>query len=849
VKGFFSGIDYLAPKKIKREKKEEITDPCEKCGLYKSCLSPKMKYSGEGRKGVLIIAEAPGKSEDEYIEEYINPLFPNDREIIRRGKQLIGQAGNLLAENLNNLGYDLDRDFWKINSVNCRPPDNRKPSKKELQYCKPKVQEAIDELKPKFIWLMGGTALESYYMNNFSDLSIARWRKRCIPDNGKWIIPLYHPSFVLRNQDEKLKMVFREDLKWALSCLKRNVPEPLDYQSGIYILDEQKAIKVLKDNDWWEVVFDYETNGLNPWKEESPEVFSVSVSPNNRYTYSFKMTDKIRPYWINFLKNENIQKIVHNLKFEDKWSRVVFGIQPQGWVWDTMVSQHILDSRKKVCGLKFQTYVRYGVKEYDKDIKQYVKDWSKAPLEKVLRYGGADAYFTRLLYEDQKKEFERRKHLQKGNKLFFKGNLALADVESNGICIDLNHYVREEKRLTRKIDRLKEKLTTGEEAIAFRNQFGKDLDIGSPNDLRKLLYDVLKVPVTKQTVHANNSVDQEVLEGMNVPFSNSLIQYRKLLKTRDTYLAQFARETCQDGKLHPSFNLHLVKTYRSSSDSPNFQNIPVRDEEAKKITRAGIVPSKGHKILEVDYGSLEVRIMACYAKDPVLIDYLKSGKDMHKDEAKHTFIFTDQEWNQLEKQQAKDIRFYAKNQKVFPYFYGSWFKAAASNLWSMVDELKVKSHLKQQGIKTYYDFENHMQKDEKRFWNKFSVFKDWQEGVEEEYLRKGKISYLTGFEVDGYLTKNELLNYRIQGSAFHCLLWSLIDLNTKLKNMKTKIIGQIHDSIVFDLFPQEEEEVIFLCKETMTYFLPQKWNWINVPLEVEFEIAEIDQAWYYKKGI
>lgn len=834
MKGFFSGIDYSAPKKIKREKKEENLDPCEKCGLYKNCLSPKMDYSGEGRKNILIIAEAPGKTEDE------------------QGVQLVGQAGELFKENLNNLGFDLDQDFWKINSINCHPKGNRKPNKKELQWCKPRVQKVIDELNPSFIFLMGGVALESYYMNDFSDLSITRWRKRCIPDseNNIWVIPLYHPSFVLRNQDEKLKMVFREDLKWALSCLNRKSLPVLDYQINV-ILDEKQASAILYSifNTKREIVFDYETNGLNPWKE-NPNVFSVAID-DGIGSYSFKMTDGLKEGWSSILADPKIKKIAHNLKFEDKWSRVCFGVQPQGWVWDTMVSQHILDSRKKVCGLKFQTYVRYGVKGYDKDVKQYIKDWAKAPLEKVLRYGGMDVYFTRRLYEDQKKEFQRRKHLQKGNKLFFEGNLALADVESNGIPVDLNYYAREEKRLTRKIDLLKSKLTTGREAIAFKKQYGKDLDIGSPNDLRKLLYDILKVPATKRTVHDNNSVDQEVLEGMDIPFSNSLIQYRKLLKTRDTYLAQFAHEACQDGKLHPSFNLHLVRTYRSSANSPNFQNIPVRDEEAKKITRAGIFPSKGNKILEVDYSSLEVRIMAVYAKDPVLIDYLVSGSDMHKDEAKCTFIFTDQEWNELEKQQAKDIRFYSKNQKVFPYFYGSWYKAAASNLWSMIDELKIKSHLKQQGIKTYYDFESHMQKDEQRFWNKFSVFKEWQEGVEEEYLRKGKISYLTGFEVDGYLTRNELLNYRIQGTAFHCLLWSLIQLNNWLKTneYKTKIIGQIHDSIVFDLYPQEEKQILSLCKKIMTDGVKENWEWVNIPLNVDFEMTQIDQAWYYKKGV
>lgn len=1190
MKGFFSKTEIIGQ-----------TDNCQRCGLHKGCQSPRMGYTGQGEKGVLIIAEAPGKTEDE------------------KGIQLVGQAGELLRRHLSNLGLDLDRDFWKINTVNCRPPGNRKPSATEIKLCKPRVIEAIKKLNPKFIWLMGSVALESFYMGDFDDTSITPWRKRCIPDYDfrAWIMPLYHPSFILRNKDEKLTATFRRDLEWAVSCLSKDrvrssSTSDVDTQYDSFIrsvhplYDANEIKNILKFKNQSFISFDYETSGLNPYKG-NPKIPFVSVS-NGDSAYAFRITDEIVPDWKRFLTNADIKKIAHNLKFEDKWSRVVFGVKPRGWHWDTMVSQHVLDGRKRTTGLKFQAYVRYGIKGYDKEIEKYKKDWTKAPVDKALLYCGMDSLLTFNLFVDQIKEFDENPYVQSGNDLFFKGNLALADVENNGICVNTQHYLDENQNLDLQIRVIEKGLMNSGEARLFKNKFNKTIDLGSAKDLRGLFYDIKKITPPKQTVKGQDSVDHSVLVDINTEFSNKLLELRKLNKIKDTYLSQFLRETCDDGKLHPSFNLNMVVTYRSciakgtkilavkdfikypdgvpieeikagdfvycfddnlkpvirkvlwagktghrkvirlhwgtrghkgyvdvtpehllrhisgeyiradefikkskeisfgklrsyrpsvlsirriedelfctgninksnrgllehrfiyenlignlkkdevvhhkgidhlnhelsnlekctrkehslyhsqfipkdkqrlglerawensrngiykpkkgfensnslrlskfaclrilsdsggkwskikfdfttfkiylryhkidyklvklrydkngkyiskkrlielskqgihvcvvtlghnyyklkklydlygipferkwgnqfgsfvpnnhkilrmeildkkvdvydleveefnnfianeicvhnSSDKPNFQNIPVRDENAKLVTRAGIIPTKGNQLLEVDYSALEVKVIGCVSKDKVLIDYIKSGADPHKDEAKNLFLFDNDEWDSLEKDNAKEIRFYAKNQKVFPYFYGSFYKGCAGNVWPLIDQLKVKKHLRNKGIKSYYDFEEHCRVDENRFWNKFIGVKEWQNQTEEFYLENGYIEYVTGFRSDGYLTRNDLFNWPIQGPAFHCLLWSLIELNRELKKYQTKIIGQIHDSIVFDMYPPEKKMVINLCKGIMTKRIKRRMPWIIVPLEVEFEMTEIDQAWYYKKEV
>lgn len=823
MKGFFSKDDVIGQ-----------TDNCQRCGLYKKCQSPRMEYTGLGEKQILIIAEAPGKTEDE------------------QNKQLIGSAGQLLRNNLSNLGFDLDRDFWKINAVNCRPPDNRKPTATEIKLCKPRVLDAIKKLKPEFIWLMGNVALESFYSEDFDDTSITIWRKRCIPDYDfkSWIVPLYHPSYIQRNQDQKLTKIFNDDLKCAVDCLKKGeLVKQKNYEDLVFsVYREDIVIDILdKITKQDYVTFDYETSSLNPYKG-TPKIFFASVSSGD-YSYAFQITNAILPEWRSFLENPNVKKIAHNLKFEDKWSRVVFGVQPKGWYWDTMVSQHVLDGRKKTTGLKFQAYVRYGLKNYDKEIERYKKDWTKAPVDKALKYCGMDSLITLNLFQDQLKEFGENPHLKKGNELFFQGNLALADVENNGIPVDTQHYIDEDYTLSGEIKDIEYWLMNSYEAVQFKNKHKRNIDLGSANDLKDLFYKILKLPSMKSTVKGNASVDHSVLVDMNTEFSIKLLELRRLEKTKGTYLAQFLRETCNDGKLHPSFNLNMVTTYRSSSDKPNFQNIPVREEKAKRITRAGIIPSKGNQILEVDYGSLEVRIIACLSKDQALLNYLINGGDLHKDEAKELFLFSNREWEGLDHDNAKEIRFYAKNQKVFPYFYGSYYLGCAGNVWPLVDKLKVKAHLKRKGIRTYDDFERHCEKDERRFWGKFVGVREWQKKTENFYLEHGYVEYITGFRSGGYLTRNDLYNWIVQGPAFHCLLWSLAELNKTLSKYKTKIIGQIHDSIVFDLYPPEKELVMNLCKGIMTKRLRKKWPWLIVPLEIEFEITEIDGSWYTKKEV
>lgn len=301
----------------------------------------------------------------------------------------------------------------------------------------------------------------------------------------------------------------------------------------------------------------------------------------------------------------------------------------------------------------------------------------------------------------------------------------------------------------------------------------------------------------------------------------------------------------------------------NSSEKPNFQNIPKRDKEAMDITRNAIYPKPGHQLLEVDYSGVEVRIGECYHHDPTMRKYIEDPtSDMHGDMACQIFML-----DKLDKSIPSNntMRQAAKNGFVFPQFYGDYYKNCTENIackwcglpkgrWKKGEGIEhdgghISDHLIVNKIDSYSKFEDHIKKIEDDFWNRrFKVYSRWKEKWWESYQDDGYVSMYTGFRCSGIMRKNECINIPIQGSAFHCLLWSFIQVDkiSREQNWKSRLIGQIHDAMVLDVHPDELDMVaetvhIITCKD-----LPEHWKWINVPLEVEAEVCPVDGSWNEK---
>lgn len=799
---------------------KEYKHDCSFCGLDKGCLSPYMPVTGEGRKKILIIGEGPGQKED---EENI---------------QFIGQSGQFLRKSLVTNRIRIEKDCWKTNAVRCRTPNNRTPSIKEMNCCRNHIFQAIDELRPEKIFTFGKTALQTLMQGQESVTDIEKWIGRKIP-NQKWscyIYPMYHPAYLIRNSDDVvLYTLFEEHLIDAvydepnLGCFSSKI-----FEGITTITHSLGAIIFLQGINSFEtdVAIDIETIGLSPYTEKA-KILSIAFSFKGQ-TVSFPLFDdkEFLRELRRFLQGKN-RKIAHNLKFEDKWIYEKLGYRVKNWIWDTMIGAHTLDNRPGITGLKFQAGINYGYFGYDAPIKKYIKNMDECPQEEMLLYNAKDALFTFMLYEQQSKELKEHK----GFSLFMEGITALSQIEINGIQINEEYYKKRTTELLHRIQHLKKEIQGNKEITSY---WKKEFNPRSSLQLRELLFNHLGIKPKKETIKGNPSTDISVLETINHPLVRKIARMRKLEKIQGTFLANIMNNA-NKGVLHPSFDLHTTRTYRSSSSNPNFQNIPKRDETAQKIIRSGIIPRKGNILMEVDYSGIEVRISACYHKDPVMIEYIYDPtSDMHRDQAKELFLKDDV---------SKEERYLAKNGFVFPEFYGSYFIEIAPRLWKDMP-LETRQHLGNKGITNYNKFEAHVENVESKFWNeRFIVYNEWKREQWKKYQENGYIEMFTGFKASGLMRRNVILNYGIQGCAFHCLLWSLIHIQEYIKTAgyTSRIIGQIHDSIIFDIVPDELVAIHCMVQQIMCDEIRKEWEWIIVPLQIETMISEVDGNWFEMK--
>lgn len=836
-----------------------INASCKDCGLEHKCKSPHMKPTGKGRLKILIVGEAPGAKEDE------------------KGTQFVGQSGQLLRKAMRQIGLDLDRDFWKTNALCCRPPENAKPDALQIAACRKNLMKTIERLEPKAVITMGKSAMDSlvgYRMTGrLRGLSMTDWVGCAIPDQTLklFICPTWHPSYALRTNkktgEEETDNVVYEQMRDHLTKASAYSDVPFysyDYDAECVTIDSvDEAIKIVRDfHSRTSMALDYETTGKKP-QRDGHRIVTASISDGLlSYAFPFFNDRKFRREWRALLVDPHVGKIAHNCKFENVWSRVRSGLDDtegvwiENIVWDTIIGAHSLNNRKKT-NLKFQSYVNFGIAGYDDKVDAYLECTPKenalygangfnriddAPLDDLLHYNALDSYLEYKLYEKQKADCSQ--FLKKGVRLFTKGNIAFSRAENNGIVFDTESAKVFQEGISRKMDRIESDirkmpvLKKWDRPNAFR--------VSATGDITHLLFDILnnKCSDENRTKTGKPCSDVDSLEKhKKTPIVSEVLKWRKWEKVRNTYLKGFSRESVNN-IIYAMFNLERVDTYRSSSDSPNFQNIPKRDLEIAKLLRSLFHPRPGHKLGEYDYKAIEVCIYACYTLDPNLIAYINDqSTDMHRDEAAELFI---RDPNAVTSKE----RYGAKNGFVFPTFYGSWYKNTANNLWTAAEPETI-AHLKEEGIKNIRDFTEHVRGVEEDFWeNRFPVAHEWMEKTISEYNKKGYIDLYTGFRCRGPMGRNELFNYRIQGTAFHCLLYTYEHVQERLERekMNTLLLGQIHDAIIPDIDPNEEKEVDRMIWNYGTQQIREDWDWLVVPLNIDKSVSDVDGAWSKMNG-
>ncbi len=399
MKGFFSSSKLITNKPI------ASIAHCGSCGLYKSCITPKMQPTGKGLKKILVVAEAPGKNEDE------------------QGIQLIGKSGQHLRKVLKSLHIDLDRDCWKTNAVICRRDNNETPDSNHIAACRPNLIKTINKYQPNSIILLGAVAVESLlsYLWKEEVGAISRWGGYCIPSQqiNAWIVPTFHPSFIMRVEDDVYNKFFRQHLKKVVEKSKAKPFTTIpDYKKQIEIIikPHQAALAIsdmLKKKE--PIAFDYETNCTKPEYEKS-EIICCSVCQSGERTIAFPWLNEAVFAMIELL-NSDVPKIASNLKFEHRWTLNKLKVNVKKWLWDTMIAAHIIDNASNVTSIKYQSFVHLGVGSYNNHIQPFLESKGQSKYNRIheidimdlLLYNGMDSLLEYKVALKQMKILRNRK--------------------------------------------------------------------------------------------------------------------------------------------------------------------------------------------------------------------------------------------------------------------------------------------------------------------------------------------------------------------------------------------------------------------------------------------------------
>lgn len=365
---------------------------CGACGILKLCNSPKMPVSGKGKKKILIVGEAPGANED------------------AQNRPFVGDAGQLLQSALRRVGIDMRDDCWITNSLICRPPKNRKPTDKEIAYCRPNVDKAIRELQPEIIIPLGEVAMKSVIKPLWKGSigKATRWVGWKIPSQklNTWICPNYHPSFIMRlqksNRAEVSMLLFETWLREAIELEGKpwkSVPDYLSQVERVYDTDRAARISTAMIERGGQIAFDYETDRLKP--DGGGEIVCCAVCWQGEKAIAFPWQGAAIKAMSRLLLSD-LEKIAANQKFEQRWTMHEFGHGVRNWSWCTLLGNHWMDNRRDSGSLKFQAFVMLGQPDYDSYHDPYKQapnsnaknKMRQLPMDEVLDYCGMDALLT-----------------------------------------------------------------------------------------------------------------------------------------------------------------------------------------------------------------------------------------------------------------------------------------------------------------------------------------------------------------------------------------------------------------------------------------------------------------------
>lgn len=787
----------------------------------------------------------------------VRPDGPEDAELYflteppsekddKAGLPFSGESGRLVESVLPRSFMDKVR---LGNIIHCRLTKNEL-GVREVECCRKNVIADIEQTKPLVVIGFGHAPL-SWYAGFTS--SVNAMRGRLVPikvgSHVCWYYAVFSPEYVMRNTGKygksETEKVFENDLNW-ISKNYRRLKTPEYYESGfsdgVEVIDSfgyddvLRVEKVLNGMKGWEsTAIDLECNGLRPYID-NPTIYTCAIGTFDQ-VIAFPVKDPrawkpkhqalIQDILGDFITDSKL-KVSHHLPMEMEWLSHFYGnsiAYLSDW-GDTMAQAHTLDERIGVLGLGSLTRLHFGFNVKDKSNVDPVR-FLEYPIEDGLLYNGMDSKWTHRLYEVQDELLQDEPDLLWEVDHQTRLQSALTFLQQKGLPVDFDAVNELEEQYLGKLTEAEKKVNSDRGVAKYITKYGK-FSITAPQDVAKLLHEIYD----RDEVSLEGgklSSDENILSKISVkevPIISHILEHRQLAKIESTYLRPIKERKFiyPDGLLHPKYGSLVAVTGRLAAEEPNTQNFPKRKHrEVRKVIRA----PKGHWIVANDYGQIEARVCAMASGDENLCKALWTGYDIHGFWAdrilesfprKKDILIADYGVNGDDvKALRKKMRDETKNGWVFPQFFGSSFRSCAANL--QIPERTAELLAAE-------------------FWDEFRGVAEWQKWLMKFYDKHLYVATLTGRRRRGAMSKNEMINMPIQGTAADIVKEAMIELSftaVLLDDPSYQPNLNVHDDLTMIIDDSILDDRIPRIASIMT---KPRFDFVNVPLIVEVQVGE-----------
>ncbi|WP_157146980.1 DNA polymerase I [Brachyspira pilosicoli] len=586
-----------------------------------------------------------------------------------------------------------------------------------------------------------------------------------------------------------------------------------DNNAKYYLIENETELQnLLNDINAKKLVcIDFETTGLDTLTDE---IIGISFAIKSKEAFYLDLSGRTnidkeacKKLVFDTLAKEDIKIIGHNLKYEYKMMRAID--KKMGNIYfDTMVAAYLINpsrGRYNMDDLAL-SYLSYNTIKYSDITDNAKKTLLDVELKDVVEYACEDADITFRFYE----YFAPLLNTYNLEDLFFNVEMplisVLADMEFDGVYISTEKMKSLSEEYASLLEKTKAKIY---------EKAGEEFNLQSPKQLEYILFEKLKINSTKKTKTGAYSTDEEVLRELaqREKIAEYMLTYRKYSKLKNTYLDVFPTLVHKKtNRIHASFNQTVTATGRLSSSEPNLQNIPARGDEGKDI-RNTFIAEKGNVLIAADYSQIELRLLAHFSNDPVLVEAFKNNDDIHRKTAMKIYSVSKEHVTPSMRNTAKIIN--------FSIIYGK-------TAFGLSKELNISRKEADDFIKGYF--------------STYSQVKPFCEKVIEDVKAKGYVRTMLGrirdlsktINSSNAVVRNEAermaLNTLIQGSAADMIKVAMIAIHKEFKNhFKTaKIVMQVHDELVVEVSEKESDKAMTIMKEIMEHSVKT-----NVPITVD----------------